>query len=252
MNRLAGMLGIILVFAGASFAQQTVYFPQIANGMESGTGTHWHTTIFIDNQGTGAASGTIAFKNSDGSPMLALFVDEVGNGVASNGQITFQLGPGQNHKYTSTATNPLQVGYGVMTTSAQVAANVIFSHYSSGGSEFLLAEAGLPGTTPMTRQGIFADTQFGFNPGVAVVNPSTSAQSITLQLVNNSGQVVMSSTQILGPNQHFAKFLSELFPDLPSMAGRLQFFGSGPLAAVALRFDKNYTLFTTLFPYQVP
>jgi hypothetical protein len=36
------------------------------------------------------------------------------------------------------------------------------------------------------------------------------------------------------------------------MAGRLQFFGSGPLAAVALRFDSHYNLFTTLFPFQVP
>ena len=106
--------------------------------------------------------------------------------------------------------------------------------------------------TPMSRQGIFADTQFGFNPGIAVVNPTSSTQVITFQLVNNNGQVVMSATQTLGPNQHFAKFLSEIFPGLPPMAGRLQFFGSGPLAAVALRFDKNYTLFTTLFPFQVP
>jgi hypothetical protein len=252
MNRLLIIVGIILVSAGASFAQQTVYFPQIANGMENGTLTHWHTTIFIDNQGTGTASGTISLVNSDGTPMLALFVDENGNGAAHNGQITFQLGPGQNHKYTSTATNPLQVGYGVMTANAPVAANLIFSYYSNAGPEFLVAEAGLPGTLPMMRQGIFSDTQDGFNPGVAVVNPTASAQSITFQLVNNNGQVVMSTTLTLGPNQHFAKFLSELFPNLPVMAGRLQFFGSGPLAAVALRFDRHYSLFTTLFPFQVP
>ena len=252
MNRLFCILGIILVFAGASFAQTTVYFPQIANGMENGTMTHWHTTIFIDNQGTATASGTISLVNSDSTPMLASFVDENGNGVAHNGQIAFQLGPGQNHKYTSTATNPLQVGYGVMTANAAVAANVIFSHYDNAGPEFLVSEAGLPGTTPMMKQGIFSDTQNGFNPGVAIVNPSASAQSITFELVNNNGQVVMSSTQTLGPNQHFAKFLSEIFSNLPTMAGRLQFFASGPLAAVALRFDRHYNLFTTLFPFQVP
>jgi hypothetical protein len=252
MNRLFWIFGIILVFASASFAQQTVYFPQIANGMEGGTETHWHTTIFIDNQGTGTASGTIALMNSDGTPMLASFVDENSNGAASNGHINFQLGPGQNHKYTSTASNALQVGYGVMTSNTPVAANLIFSHYSHHTSESLMAEAGLPSMTPMSRQGIFADTQNGFNPGIAVVNPSTSTQSITFELVNNNGQVVMSATQMLGPNQHFAKFLLEIFPSLPTMAGRLQFFGSVPLAAVALRFDKHFNLFTTLFPFQVP
>jgi hypothetical protein len=39
---------------------------------------------------------------------------------------------------------------------------------------------------------------------------------------------------------------------MPTMAGRLQLFGSGPLVGVALRFDKHYNLFTTLFLFQVP
>src|SRR3954466_9895841 len=120
MNRLACIVAIVLLFAGATFAQTTVYFPQIANGMESGTGTHWHTTVFIDNQGTGTTSGAISLVNSDGTAMLASFVDESGEAAAHNGQIAFQLGPGQNHKYTSTASSPLQVGYGVLTANAPV------------------------------------------------------------------------------------------------------------------------------------
>jgi hypothetical protein len=242
---------MILVFASAGFAQ-TVYFPQIANGLEGGTLVHWHTNIYIDNQGTATVSGTISLFNSDGTPMLASFVNESGASVATNGQISFQLGAGQNHKYTSTSAVPLQVGYGVMTSNGPVAANVLFAHYGNSGVEFLMCEAGVPATAAMTRQAIFADTQFGFNPGIAVVNPTNSTQVITFQLVNNSGQVISTTTQTLGPNQHFAKFLSEMFSNIPPMAGRLQFFGSGPLAAVALRFNSNYSLFTTLFPYQVP
>jgi|SRR5213594_657852 len=252
MNRLSWIAGIVLLFASTSLAQQTVYFPQIANGMENGTMVHWHTTVFVDNQGTGVASGTISLINSDGTPMQASFVDESGNAAARNGQINFQLGPGQSHKYTSTASNPLQVGYGVMTTNAPVAANVLFSHYSGGGAEYLIAEAGVPSTTPMGKQAIFVDTQFGFNAGVAIANPTTSTQVISLDLVDAGGRVVMSTTQTLGPGQHFAKFLTEMFPDIPAMAGRLQFQASAPLAALALRFDKTYSLFTTLFPFQVP
>src|SRR5262245_19657761 len=116
MNRVIWALAALLILASTSVAQGTVYFPQIANGMENSTLTHWHTTIFIDNFGAGVASGTISLFNSNGSSMQALFVDETGNGAATNGQINFQLGPGQSHKYTSTANNPLQVGYGVLTT----------------------------------------------------------------------------------------------------------------------------------------
>jgi chitodextrinase len=252
MNRLTGIAGIILLFASTSLAQQTVYFPQIANGMENGNKSHWHTTIFVDNHGTGAASGTISLINSDGTPMQASFVDESGNAAARNGQITFQLGAGQTHKYTSTAATPLQVGYGVMTTNAPVAANVIFSHYGGAGAEYLIAEAGAPSTTAMGKQAVFVDTQFGFNSGIAIANPSSSTQAIALDLVDANGRVIMSTTQTLGPGQHFAKFLTEIFPNVPSMAGRLQFRAGAPLAALALRFDRTYTLFTTLFPFRVP
>jgi hypothetical protein len=243
---------LILAFSAVGFAQQIVYFPQVVNGLDGNGLAHWHTNIFITNQDGALANGEIDLFNSDGTPMQAFFTDENGNAAAVSGVILFNLGPGQSHKYESTAANPLQVGYGVMKSNVAMAANLTFQHFSNEGPEFLIAEAGVPASTPMGKQSVFADTQFGFNAGVAIVNPTNAAQVITFQLIDPTGVVVATTTQALGPNMHISLFVTDLFPHAPEMFGRLQFFGPGPLVSVALRFDPTLRLFSTLFPFATP
>jgi hypothetical protein len=242
---------LVLCTTSAWAQSTTTYLPQIADGMEGGP-SHWHTTIFIGNLGATTASGSIVMTQSSGDPMAAQFVDEAGNGVARSGQISFQLAPGQNHKYTSTAGQGLQVGFATVTANSPVTVNAVFSHYSNGNLEFLIAEAGVPPSAPMGKQAIFVDTQFGFNVGTAIANPNTSAENITLQILNTSGQIVASTTRSLGPHQHLAAFVSELFSGLPPMVGILEISAPDPLVAMALRFDEKMTLFTTLFPFPAP
>ena len=243
---------LVVVCTTSAWAQSTtVYLPQIADGMEGGP-AHWHTTIFVGNSGTTTASGSIAMTQSSGNPMTAQFVDELGNGAARSGQISFQLAPGQSHKYTSTAAEALQVGFATVTANAPVTVNAVFSHYSNGAAEFLIAEAGVPPSVAMGKQAIFVDTQFGFNVGTAVANPNTSTENITFQILNPAGQVVASASRSLGPHQHLAAFVSELFPGLPPMAGILEISAPDPLVSMALRFDSKMALFTTLFPFPAP
>jgi hypothetical protein len=189
---------------------------------------------------------------SSGDPMAAQFTDELGNGAAVSGQISFQLAPGQSHKYTSTAAEPLQVGWATVTANGAVTVNAVFSHYSNGDAEFLIAEAGVPPSVPMGKQGLFVDTKFGFNMGTAIANPNMSTENITLQILNTAGQIVGSTSRSLGPRQQFAVFVSELFPGLPPMAGILEISAPDPLVSIALRFDSKFTLFTTLFPFPMP
>jgi hypothetical protein len=243
---------LVVLCTTSAWAQSTTfYLPQIADGMESGP-AHWHTTIFIGNLGTATVSGTIVMTQSSGVPMTAQFVDELGNGAARAGQISFQLAPGQNHKYTSTAAEPLQVGFATVTANAPVSVNAVFSHYSNGALEFLIAEAGVPPTVPMGKQAIFVDTQFGFNVGTAIANPNASAENISLQILNSAGQVVASTSRSLGAHQHLAAFVSELFPGLQPMTGILEISAADPLVSMALRFDPKMAIFTTLFPFPAP
>jgi hypothetical protein len=189
---------------------------------------------------------------SSGGAMTAQFVDELGNGAARAGQISFQLAPGENHKYTSTAAEPLQIGWASVTANGSVTVNAVFSHYSNGAEEFLIAEGGVPPSLPMGKQAIFLDTQFKFNLGTAIANPNPSTENITLQILNNAGQVIASTSRSLGPKQQFAVFVTELFPGLPAMAGILEISAPDPLVSMALRFDPKMAIFTTLFPFAIP
>jgi len=244
----------ILISAGMGLAQQAFFFSQVADGFDPGATTHWHTTIFLSNQGSSAlASGAVTFFHSSGSPMNVSFVNDQNVGVAVGNQISFQISPGQSRKYTSVPTGNLQVGYAVVTSNAPVAGNAMFSHWTNPPNELLLSEAGVPSATLLIKQAVFADTQFGFNTGVAVANPGSSSIVVTFELVNIDGQVVASTSQTLGAGQHISRFVTELFGSVSSMAGRLQVSAStGPLAAMALRFDSRLENFTTLFPFTVP
>jgi len=254
MKRLVWIVSVLLMSTGVVFAQQTFYFPQIAAGTDPApANTHWDTTIFLSNPGSAVASGTVTFFRSDGGPMNISFVDESGQGAGGGNTITFQLSPGANKKYTCTAGGGLQVGYAIVSSNAAIAGNAMFSHVVERPNEtVLIGEAGVqPALLP--RQAVFADTQSGFNTGVAVANPGNTAVSVTYQLVNSQGQVVASSTETLPAGQHTARFVTELFSNQAALAGRLQILASGgSLAAVALRFDRRFERFTTLFPFVVP
>jgi hypothetical protein len=255
MNRIAWTSAWVLLSAGLCLAQQTFYFPQVADGFDPpGTNSHWHTTIFLSNQGsTAVASGTVTLFQSNGSPMNISFVDDRGQAAASGNQITFQIPPGQSRKYTSVSSGNLQVGYAVVTANAPIAGNAMFSHWTNPPNEQLIAEAAVPAASLLIKQAVFADTQFGFNTGFALANPSSSSIVVTFQLVDTDGQIVATATQTLAPGQHMARFVTEIFGSVAPMAGRLQITANtGSLAAMALRFDSRFERFTTMFPFTVP
>jgi hypothetical protein len=235
-------------------AQSTFYFPHIANG-EVGL-TRWRTTILLTNAASsGTASGTITFTKDDQFNLSAAgtvfntiaFTDQAGASAGSGGVITFSIPAGQTRKYTSTGAGAYSGGFAtVVTTAGNVTGTSIFSQFTL--SDRLHAEAGVPSATATPNQAIFVDTQGAFNVGFAYSNVGTAAANVTLSLLNSAAVSVTSTTQTLGPGNHNAKFLSEVFPNIPALAGRLEIRSSAPVSAVALRFDRDSGVFTTLPP----
>ena len=111
MKRILSIMLWIFLPAGMALAQQTFYFPQIADGRDPSAATHWHTTVFLSNQSAATASGTVTLYQSSGSAMNISFVDENNAPAAVGNQISFQIPPGQTRKYTSVASGALLVGY---------------------------------------------------------------------------------------------------------------------------------------------
>ena len=244
MKRVLLTVALMIGTSSVCSAQFTYYFPQVA------IGGGWKTTIFISNASAGGeAGGSITFTKSDGSPFNANWADEAGNLVGSGNVIPFQLGSGGSRRFTSLGDIPLTTGYATVVTNGTVLGGAMFTQ--SDGAGRMLAEAGVPMGIPLPKQAVFVDTLAGFQTGVAIANPNQADLDITFELVNQTGQIIRSSKRALGPFQHLAFFVSELFPDAGQMVGRLQFYCTNPMVSVALRFDPSFALFTTMAPMNI-
>jgi hypothetical protein len=254
-------------------AQTTFYFPHIADGILGGT--KWKTTILLTNSASsGTASGTITFTKDNcppGAPCgpvnLAAsgslftsvsFSDETGAPAGSGGTITFSIGPGQAKKYTSSGSGPYSGGFAtVKTTAGTVFGTSIFSEFTLG--DLLIAEAGVQSSAALQNQSIFVDTQGGFNIGFAYSNVSSStaspaSASLTLTMFDTAAAMVGTpQPQTMGSGNHNAIFLTDLFANVPNVnlsnfVGTLQIKSTVPMGVVALRFDRTFSVFTTLPP----
>src|SRR5262245_18966728 len=245
MKRVLLSLVFILMASVAVSAQSfTYYFPQIA------AGGGWRTTIFVSNATADTvAKGTIGFATSGGESFNANWLGEMGNNVSGGANaISFQLAPGESRKYTTVGDLPLTVGWARVTANASVLGAAMFSQMDGAGNT--LAEAGVPMAIPLGKQAVFVDTTSGFRTGVAIANPNDAQLQIHLQLVSDSGQVLGEVVRDLARFQHMALFVDELFPGATAIVGRLQFWCTNPMVAVALRFSPSLQ-FTTLPPIAI-
>ncbi|HEY2383253.1 MAG TPA: hypothetical protein VGK48_18920 [Terriglobia bacterium] len=249
MKRVSLVVFWILSFAIISSAQTTFYFPHIADGIMGGT--VWKTTIFLTNPAaSGVASGTITLAQDNstsglaGSPFNITFFDETGAAVSA--PITFSISAGQTKKYVSAGATPYGGGFATVNTTAGIVTGTsIFSEFANGQ---LIAEAGVPQAAGLLKQAIFVDTQGGYNIGVAYANPGGASATVTLSLLGSNAAVVSSTAQTLGPSNHSAIFTFQLFPTAPQLAGTMEISSTVPLAAIALRFDPTFSIFSTLPP----
>jgi hypothetical protein len=247
MKRVFLSVAFILA-ASAVCSAQTFYFPQVAIGAYDGGS--WKTTIFLSNAMTNTASGTITFTKSDGTAFFSNWTNEDGSPMSNGNVITFQLGPSESRRFTSVTDMPLTTGFAtVMGNSGAVLGNAVFTNIDAAGN--LISEAGVPMAIPLGKQAIFIDTTDGFKTGVAIANPNQAALHIHFEVVNNAGQIIMTSLRDLAPGQHMATFVHELFPDIPAMVGRLQFYCTNPMVSVGMRFDQSFVNFTTMPPLAI-
>jgi hypothetical protein len=249
----------IFAFAIISSAQSaTFFFPHIANGV-LGT-TVWKTTIFLTNPAvSGTAFGTITVLQDTanvnlglaGTPSTITFKDETGALLSS--PIIFAIGVGQTKKFVSTGSTPYAGGYAIVSTAPPGAGIVtgtsIFSEFDSTGL-VVLGEAGVPQASALAKQAIFVDTQGGYNIGVGYANTNTASAVVTLSLLDSTAAMVASTNQTLGPNNHVARLVTELFPTAPPLVGTMQITSTVPVASIALRFAPSGA-FTTLPPVSI-
>ena len=144
----------------------------------------------------------------------------------------------------------IQVGYALLSADPGTyvpVATALFTCTNSQG--ILISQAGVAATEPMLSGRIFVD-QDGTETGVAFVNPSQVKADVTLILRDLSGAEVDQQNLPLDPGNHIARFVSQLFTNLPAgFSGTLTFVSAQKLGAITLRLTKNLQnedLYTTL------
>ena len=241
MRRILSSVVWILATCVFCSAQNTLYFPQIANGFVT-NGTIWVTAIAITNtaaSGTATASGTITLTQDNGTPWSVAFNDEQNRPVANGSSVPFQVAGGQTRLFVSTGVAPLNTGFASVTSNLPVAAATVFFEFSDFGNA-RIAEAGVPASAALARQTIFA-AKLNNNTGIAVANPSTGSANITFQVLDTNGVAALPSVnRTVAANGHTAFFLSELFPGLPqAFFGTMQITSSTPVVTTALLFEAS-------------
>ena len=256
MKRVLLSLGLILTASLVAPAQQIFYFPHVVNGVQGSV--IWKTTILLTNPGNATVGGGITFSadNSNpaasGSPMNITLTDENG-GSGSGNAFSFSILPNGTRRFISDGAGPFVSGFAtVIPNSGSLSGTAIFSEFDAAGN--LIAEAGVPSASGVSRQAIFVDTINDYKIGVAYANPGAFPANIKLNLLNSQAQSVLSTSvsQVLGAGNHTAGFTFQMFPRAPAtMTGTLQISSDEPLAAIALRFDPTFTKFTTLPPISI-
>jgi hypothetical protein len=155
----------------------------------------------------------------------------------------------------TTGRGGFQVGYArVRAGAAIIGGTAVFTQQAIDtlGRAITLFEAGVPATVPRRRFSVFLDSLGGRDTGLALVNTSSQAATITLRLYDLNFSLLAEQVLELAPGQHLPRFISQLFPSYPpagEMLGLVAVESSVPVAAVTLR-QKNEI--GVDFPQEVP
>jgi hypothetical protein len=255
VKRTLGIIVVILVSAVICSAQSVVYLPQYVDGTPGGGG-FWGSIIAVSNAaapGTPISNGTVTVNRDDGTPLTVAFVDE--NGAPTTN--AFQLAGGQTKIFLSptlagNGLPPFNVGFATVSSDLPVTAGLVF--VEGDGTNGTTSQAGVAGVTPLTKQAAVAVRNPTLNTGVAIAYAGPGTTTITFQLLDKSGTLLVPAvTRTLNTNNHTAFFISELFPTAPaSITGTLRMISTQGIVAMALLITqpKGLLASTPTFPVQ--
>ena len=219
--------GTVFAFAMAVGHAQTSVIPQVADGGA------WQTTLVLTNT---TASATLASLS---------FFQETSGGATENWDLPLlEVESTQNlplpaagtlFLHTPGTAGVTSVGWAQVQASVGVVAYAIFTQRVPGRQN-------QDGTAPAAvgASGILVpiDNTDGFVTSIAVANPTSSSESISVGLQPNSGASSQLSSIMLPAQGHMAFSVPQQFSTTIGQKGLLELYSaSGSLSALALRFN---------------
>ena len=224
------MLGVFQDM-GWQLASQMLQITHLGNG-----GGLQSDVVVFNPSSTATATGEVNFFGDDGAPLDSSVFLPAGN--------SFTLQPLGSDTLSTDGAGDLFTGSATVTSDSPISAVIRFDITGIGVAGVEASQVLTSAIAPVRRVG-------SLNSGVAFRNTGTSTIQVTLELKNESGNVVSggTSTRTLAGNAKVAEFLDSLFPS----AQTTTFTGticvtaqSGQIAVIALELDFSNNVFTTL------
>jgi hypothetical protein len=229
-----------LFFTYSERPRFSTYLAQIADGKVGANALK--TTIVIANLANTTANAEIRIFGDDGSP---LELELEGGGEISSKVV--QVEPFASTRFvTSGNTSPPIQGYVCIESDVPMAGTAIFQFVDASGVP--LSEAGVGGSTASYNLvgAVSKEVARSFDSGVAVINLGDEPAAGVIELVSSAGSIEARNTEFLelGPGEHAAGFLDQLFPLLfgRDFGGSLLIRSEQPLVVVILRTAKGIVL----------
>ena len=211
-------------------------------------GGGWQTTFGITNTTESIATATLQFyQQTDNAGDTQTWPLPLVEAVSTT---NMQLAPGATVFLQTTGTaSALTQGFGELIAGAGVQGYAIFTWHVGGSYQDGTALAAAPGGNILVP----FDNSSGIVTGIAVVNASGSAETLSANLLLASGQVVSGSLPSISSLGHTSFTLPSLFPQSAGQEGTLELSSSsasGTFSVVGLRFHASGA-FTSLPVYTV-
>ena len=226
----------IPISADTTGGAQVRILPQVAFGGPA-NGLNMKTVLYFTTNVATGVFGTADIFDNDGNPLLAS-----ANGATPSSSIMFTVNGNRVSRIVLSGDDTLRSGWIRLTLSGNVhlIANAVFQTFNGAS---LASEASVLESPPATHGLVYVKSQSNLGTvGIAFANSQTTSNTITLQLFDRMGFVSATQDITLPPNGHLARFVTEIFPQLASLAdfdGALSMHSSTAFSALALRLSSG-------------
>jgi outer membrane protein assembly factor BamB len=216
------------------------YFSQAADGTADDKALR--TTLLLSTPGENDQF-TLEFFDSQGQPMPLEMMPE------SPAASSHYVRAGESVRLETLGGDGLRVGYVRVTSGLGIEGAALFEYSESGTAMY---EAAVPAAFPLKDFTILADYRGNRETGLAVVNSESGPASVVFRLYDRGFQSVAQRAIELPGGGHYARYISQLFPEIEGSSfelGSVTVESQAPLGAVTLTQHDDPALF---FPDDVP
>jgi hypothetical protein len=214
-------------------------------------GGGWQSTIVLTNSSVSAASVSLIFHQDitgGSAPWNPPFLQA----STTSGMV---MVPGSSmYLQTSGTAAALTEGWAEMDADAGVSAYIVFTNKTpAGGVQY--DEGTAPAVAASNRILVPYDDSNGFVTGIAIVNPTAAAESISVGFRTVDGLVTVQALPTLAPLSHTAFVLSQTFPVIAGHRGLAEFYSpTGNISMIGLRFNptQSFTAAPVIFQTGAP